>query len=368
MNNGSVTFFQAVCMLMLTIGLMSHVIVIPVLLDAAKRDSWISVLLAGAFFIVWSTLLYSVVAKTRQQNLFLLLKKAYPSAISYMLAGIACVYLFVMCAITMRDTITWIHVAFSPKMPILFIALLLACICLGNAYLGIRSIANTAAIFLPLVIALGFYVMTANYTHKSYILLKPFLEYGMLPVWKGVVFVGAGFVELIILLFMQQHIRVKYSLLSLLMLALILIGLTFGPVTGAISEFGVGESEKLRYPAYEEWRLVNIGRYIEHMDFLSIYQWFSGAFIRMSLTMFLIVDILRIQSNRKRLFVLAVLFSLLIAVSVLPYSDNAFLDVLTAYLLPLMFYVMVGYSLIIVVLVNWASRRRGMNDAEKKGE
>lgn len=144
----------------------------------------------------------------------------------------------------------------------------------------------------------------------------------MLPVWKGVVFVGAGFVELIILLFMQQHIRVKYSLLSLLMLALILIGLTFGPVTGAISEFGVGESEKLRYPAYEEWRLVNIGLYIEHMDFLSIYQWFSGAFIRMSLTMFLIVDILRIQSNGKRLFVLAVLFSLLIAVSVLPYSAH----------------------------------------------
>ncbi|CAI8922647.1 Spore germination protein XB [Brevibacillus sp. IT-7CA2] len=368
MKDASLTFFQVVCILMLTIGLMNHVIVIPILLDAAKRDAWISVILAGVFFIVWVCLLYSAVAKTRKQNLFLLLKRAYHPAISNILAAIACVYLFMMCAITMRDTVTWIHVAFSPKMPTIFIAFMLACICLCNAYLGIRSIANTAVLFLPLVIFLGFFVMSANYTHKSYILLKPFLEYGMLPVWKGVVFVGAGLIELIILLFMQQHIRSKYSLLSLLIFAVILIGLTFGPVTGAIAEFGPEQSEKLRYPAYEEWRLVNIGRYIEHMDFLSIYQWFSGAFIRMSLTIFLIVDILQLKSKAKRMMVLVLLFSLLVAIAVLPFSDNVFLDMLTAHILPFMFYTMVVYSFVVIVLVNWSSRRRGMIHEEKKGD
>ncbi|MFF0829265.1 endospore germination permease [Brevibacillus sp. NPDC003359] len=360
MKQGSLTFFQVVCMLMLTIGLMNHVIVIPILLDAAKRDSWISVILAGVIFLVWTCLLYSAIAKTRQQHLFLLLKNAYHPVVSYILAGIACVYLFMMCAITMRDTVTWIHVAFSPKMPTFFIALLLAGICLCNSYLGIRSIANTAVLFLPLVIFLGFFVMSSNYVHKNYMLLKPFLEFGMLPVWKGMVFVGAGYIELLILLFMQQHIRSKYSLLPLLILAIVLIGLTFGPVTGAIAEFGSGESEKLRYPAYEEWRLVNIGRYFEHMDFLSIYQWFSGAFIRMSLTIFLIVDIFRMENKAKKLVVLVLLYSLLIAIAVLPFSDNAFLDMLTAYILPIMFYTMLFYSFIIIVLIHWSSRRRGV--------
>lgn len=368
MKPASLTFFQAVCMLMLTIGLMNHVIVIPILLDAAKRDAWISVILAGAFFLIWVCLLYSAVAKTRQQNLFLLLKKAYPPAISNILAAIACVYLFMMCTITMVDTVTWIHVAFSPKMPIFFISLLLACICFCNAYFGIRSIANTAVLFLPLVIFLGFFVMSANYTHKSYILLKPFLEYGMLPVWKGIVFVGAGLIELMILLFMQQHIRSRYSLWALLIFAVILVGLTFGPVVGAIIEFGPSEAEKLRYPAYEEWRLVNIGRYIEHMDFLSIYQWFSGAFIRMSLTLFLIVDILRLESKAKRFIVLALLSSLLVVITVLPYSDNTFLDMLTGYILPFMFYTMLIYSFIIIVLVNLSSRRRQLIYEEKKGD
>lgn len=43
MKNHTITFFQTGMMMMLTIGLMNHVIVIPILLDAAKRDSWISV-------------------------------------------------------------------------------------------------------------------------------------------------------------------------------------------------------------------------------------------------------------------------------------------------------------------------------------
>ena len=63
----------------------------------------------------------------------------------------------------------------------------------------------------------------------------------------------------------------------------ILMGLTMGPTIGAITEFGPIEAAKQRYPAYEEWGLGSIGRFIEHFDFLSIYQWLTGAFIRVGL-------------------------------------------------------------------------------------
>ncbi|MFF2530291.1 GerAB/ArcD/ProY family transporter [Brevibacillus sp. NPDC058079] len=97
---------------------MNHVIVIPILLDAAKRDSWISVILAGVLFLFWTCLLYSAIAKTRQQHLFLLLKKAYHPVVSYILAGVACVYLFMMCAITMRDTVPGYTSLFPPRCPL----------------------------------------------------------------------------------------------------------------------------------------------------------------------------------------------------------------------------------------------------------
>lgn len=359
MKNHTITFFQTAMMLMLTIGLMNHVIVIPILLDAAKRDSWISVLLAGGFFLIWCALIYSIIGKIRGQNLLQFLKRAYHPAISSILAIVICCYLFLMCAITMRDTVMWIHVSFSPKAPLIVLAIGLAFLCLCNAYMGIRSIANTAGIFLPLVVVLGFFVMSSNFSHKDYSLLTPLLEYGMLPVWKGAVYVGAGFIELTLLLFFQQHIRSRYSLFSFLILGLILIGLTIGPVTGAIVEFGASEAEKLRYPAYEEWRLANIGRFVEHLDFLSIYQWFTGAFIRMSLTAFLFVEVLGIQENSRRRSVLVIFFAVIVTLAVLPYSDDFFLDNLTTFILPVMFWVLLVVSLLLVGLVHMASRRTG---------
>ena len=117
MKNHTITFFQTGMMMMLTIGLMNHVIVIPILLDAAKRDSWISVLLAGGIFLIWCALIYSIISKIRGQNLLLFLKQAYHPAISSVLTFVICCYLFMMCVITMRDTVMWIHISFSPKNP-----------------------------------------------------------------------------------------------------------------------------------------------------------------------------------------------------------------------------------------------------------
>lgn len=359
MKNHTITFFQTGMMMMLTVGLMNHVIVIPILLDAAKRDSWISVLLAGGIFLIWCALIYTIIRKIRGQSLFLFLKQAYHPAISTTLAFVICCYLFMMCAITMRDTVMWIHVSFSPKTPLIILAIGLAFLSLCNAYMGIRSIANTAGIFLPLVVVLGFFVMSSNFPHKDYSLLTPILEYGMWPVWKGALYVGAGLIELTLLLFFQQHIRTRYSLFSFLILGLILIGLTIGPVTGAIVEFGASEAEKLRYPAYEEWRLANIGRFVEHLDFLSIYQWFTGAFIRMSLTAYLFVETLGIQEKPRRRSVLLFFFTIIVIIAVLPYSDDLFLDILTSFILPVMFWVLLAVSLLLVGLVHMASRRTG---------
>ncbi|MFR9721672.1 hypothetical protein ACL00X_20305, partial [Aeromonas diversa] len=85
---------------------------------------------------------------------------------------------------------------------------------------------------------------------------------------------------------------------TLVWIGLSFLILTLGPTIGAIAEFGPFVAAKQRYPAFEEWRLVSIGRYIEHLDFLSVYQWFVGAFIRLSLLCFLTPDVLQI-SNKK---------------------------------------------------------------------
>ncbi|CAN7465243.1 GerAB/ArcD/ProY family transporter [Paenibacillus sp. LjRoot56] len=358
MKNGSITFLQTSMMFMLSVGLLNHVIIIPLVLDKAQRDSWISVLLAGAFCMIWVVLLYSAIAKNREIRFFQWLKLTYGATVSYLMAGIASLYLLTLSMITLKDTVTWIHLSFATSTPKFVLASALLIVCVYNAYKGIESIANTAVIFLPLVVILGFYVSIANYPNKDYSLLKPYLEHGMMPVWHGVIYVGAGLIELSLLLFMQHHIRTRISFMSLVYLALILLGLTIGPLIGSIIEFGPKQASHLRFPAYEEWRLVTIGHFIEHMDFLSIYQWFSGAFLRISLSLFLITDILNIEKKgRKLLFLFLICTIQLIAIS-LPFSDPKFINLLTEILLPLIFWVMSCYFLIVIGLIHFGNRWR----------
>ncbi|WP_308636019.1 GerAB/ArcD/ProY family transporter [Paenibacillus silvisoli] len=360
MKAGSISFLQTSMMFMLSVGLLNHVIIIPMVLDKAQRDGWISVLLSGALYMIWVVLLYSALKKKRDIGLFQWLKATYGAAVSYLLAGIACIYMLTLSTVTLKETVTWIHLSFSTLTPTLVLAAPLLIVCAFNAYKGIESIANTAAIFLPLVVIFGFYVMTANVPNKDYSLLKPFLEHGMNPIWHGVIYVEAGLIELSLLLFMRHHIRSRISFLSLVFLALILIGLTFGPLVGAIVEFGPKQASFLRFTAYEEWRLVTIGHYIEHMDFLSIYQWFSGAFLRISLTLFLINDILNIKKKGKRVVAISLVCVIQLTAVILPLSDPKYINLITEVLLPGIFWVMSGYFLLVIGLIHVGNRWRGI--------
>ncbi len=161
------------------------------MLDAAKRDAWISVLLACGLTLVWAAFLYAGMAKLNKRHLFDWLAKAYHPIVGRVLAVFIGLYLFAICAVTTRDTVYWIHLTFSPETPIMIFSFLFLLISALNAFLGIQSIANTASLLLPMVIVLGFFVMSFNMPHKDYSLLKPMLELGMGPVWKGTLYAGA---------------------------------------------------------------------------------------------------------------------------------------------------------------------------------
>ncbi|MDR9852318.1 endospore germination permease [Paenibacillus sp. VCA1] len=351
---------QSVMILMLSTGLLNHVILIPILLQAANRDAWISVLLASGCALVWAWMLHIGITKLNKRHLFGWLSKAYHPIVGRGLASVIAVYLFAICAITTKDTVYWIHLTFSPETPFLIFSFLFLLISAVNAFLGIHSLANTAGLLLPFVIVLGFFIMSFNMPHKDYTLLKPILEHGMKPVWGGALYAGTGFVEVIMFFFLQHHIKSRLSYLSFMLMILLLMGLTIGPLIGAIVEFGVDEANKLRFPAFEEWRLLTIGRYIEHMDFFSVYQWFSGAFLRISLSMFLILDIFQVKRKKAKAWVLGSIFAITFAITAIPISDRFFLNMLSEYVLPVSFWGILSFSVIITGLISLARRRGKM--------
>ena len=135
------------------------------------------------------------------------------------------------------------------------------------------------------------------------------------------------------------------------MLGLVLIGLTLGPLLGSIAIFGPEEAANQRYPAYEEWRLLKIGMYIQHVDFFSIYQWLSGGFIRISFGLYIIGQLFSFKNEKKRNVLIGISSLITFVAVLLPISDIEFVRFLQNVYFHLTFLFLLSFSIVLGLLV-----------------
>ncbi|WP_391573831.1 endospore germination permease [Cohnella sp.] len=323
-SNGSINFFQACTILMLTNGLTNHVIVNPMLLDASGRDSWIAVIAAGVLFIPWCLLLALFMRRSGNMALHPWLAEKTNPILAWALTLPLCIQLYMIGAMTVIHSATWTITNYLPGTPKVILALILTGFCALYASWGLRVIAIMSGILLPLVIILGSFAGISNYPQKDFNLLKPYLEFGVNPVLQGMIYAGGGFVEILTLIAMKQHLQKKVKPWALMVYGALMVYIMMGPLIGGITEFGPSEAAKQTVSPYEQWRLVKLGSYVEHVDFFSIYQWLAGACVRISLSIFLVLDLLRIRRNELRnRFIMLIALSY-VALSIFPINEYAF--------------------------------------------
>jgi spore germination protein KB len=366
-NVDTITISQVVLLMMASTGLINHVMIVPVLLQVAKRDAWISVLFAFGLCLLWCILVYYITKTINQQNVLLWMKTQFGKTLYFIIVTFICVYLFAMGIITFIDTVNWTIITFLPISSKFVIASLLAIVCLLTAATNLRTIVILNGILLPFVIFLGFLVSSGNFQHKNYKLLTPFLENGFQPVLHGLIYSGAGLAEFFILwLLIQHHIKSKARLYHLWIIATILMGLTIGPLMGAIAIFGPDEAARQRFPAYEEWRMLSLGRYFEHLDFFAIYQWMSGTYIRLALFAYFILESLNVKKGKRRILILGLIFTFAIIIILLPFSDMEYLQFQRNILLPYSFiFVLVITFLLAVLAFIYQRKKKGGRKNEK---
>lgn len=346
--NQSISTGQLMMIFLLSTGLVNHVFIIPILLNTAGRDAWITALLSTVAFILWIFMFSVILKKINHEHIQEWLKLRVGKVFTFLILFIISLYSLSASAITLSETITF-NSFYLQQTPRYIVSLLFILICFYNSFKGLRSIAITAGILLPIVFFLGFFVGIANSHNKDFSHLQPFLENGYVPILHSAPYLLVSYLEIILIAFMYKTIQKKISFLSLLSLLLMLLGLTLGPLIGAIVEFGITNASLQRYPAYEEWRLLTIGRYIEHIDFLSIYQWFSGAYIRISFLIYLICHMFNLKGGI-RLFTLIGLYGAIFVFSILPISDMTLYIVIQRIILPVSFWSILLVSIMLFVI------------------
>ncbi|MGZ4163102.1 MAG: GerAB/ArcD/ProY family transporter, partial [Tumebacillaceae bacterium] len=160
MEKPSITTLQAVFMLSGSTGLLNHVLIIPMILQEIGRDSWVSVLVSAGVALLWIPVLYLIVKKTSQQHLLDWIGQRYGRFVAKLLAVLFVTYMMFVSVVTFKDTLNWANTSYLPQTPQVVLIVLFAAICFYNAFSGIGSIAMTASVLIPLVIVLGFFVMT----------------------------------------------------------------------------------------------------------------------------------------------------------------------------------------------------------------
>lgn len=358
MNKANITALQAYMMLLLSSGLTLYVTITPLLLQTARRDAWISAVLALIPVLVWIPLLAYLIEKLERTSIQSWLKQHYGSALSRTISAAVWGFVLIVAYISLFDTIAWVRISYLPATPHQVSAFLLLALCGMAAAAGIRAIAVSAGLLLPLAILLEFYVSGANFQLKNYALLLPVLEHGWKPILQGAAYACAGVFELIVVLFIQDHLSSTLKPRGLLMMSAIFVAATTVTLVESIAVFGPSEAAAMRFPVYEQWRVVKFGKHLSQSDFLSIYLWLSAAFIRISLALFLLVDLLKIKKTKHRRWTLLAIAAGLFALFQLPLSDMLFLSLVRRFYIPFSVYGIIAMTLLFVLLVYWKTRRR----------
>ncbi|WP_078379263.1 endospore germination permease [Sutcliffiella halmapala] len=348
--------------ILLFIGISNHVLMLPHLLYVAKRDAWICVIIAYLILIIWGSLFYLILSKNKREKLFSWIKMRAGRGVSIAIIFLLIIYILIIATISFYDFIITIKIYFLPLTPSWIVVLPFLLLCAWAASKSLKSIVYISTILLPMVWILGHFVAFATMNDKDYSYLLPVMISGSAPIIHGTIVVLGGSVDLIILLLLQQHLKKSFTLSQIIILITLLMGLVLGPALGSLSAFGPNVASIMRFPAFEQWRLVELGEHISHLDFLAVFQLISGASVRVALCLFLLTDLIETQSEsmKRNIFIFFSVF--LILVGIIPISDIWMQTVVGKYFYPSVLLFGVAITLVLLIISYLPTKKKGVSN------
>lgn len=262
------------------ITVMGHLFVVPLVLDKAGKDVWLSLLVAlipGVFLVLvlsWLALLKP------QKPLDQIATEQFGKIMGKIVALSYTVYLLLPAALGLRGLMEFMRTAFLQHTPKNVIGLIFLILCLFAVKSGLESIARVCVILMPVLITAGILAASMAAPEKEYEKLLPVLEHGMLPVILGSIPLIGLLGELVVIGCLLGAVKNSAAIWQGNLVTILVIGLFFvGPLTGPVAMFGEGAT-KFDYPTFAEMKF---GSYLSNFQSLAVVLWLLGSFGRIAL-------------------------------------------------------------------------------------
>lgn len=338
----------------MALGQMSGVVI---LIEQAKRDAFVSSIIGSIAYFFYAFWIYRIVINQAPNQSFLdVLELKMGSLIAWVVRCWIALFLFCEIFVIDKNVVTWVKSMILPFTPIWAIALPLLIICAYLAVKGIKPIAISFSILMPATLLLIVFMAVFTFKYRHFDLLLPLFSEGVRPILEGTATTLRASMELFLLLLLSPHtectFKWRYFVAHLSVVSFFFIN----GIMSILTIFGTYEASKQRFPLFTQWRLVRISSFLEHLDFLSMYQWLSSSAILISLALFLIGDLLTSKQRHKKIAIVTCTTAIFIGVE-LQINDSDLLAITKNYFYPLSTLSILCWT----VIAYLTTRKRGLS-------
>lgn len=277
------TKWETLFLIVMTLPIMGHVVILPLMLDVAGRDAWISILISFPAAFAFAYAIYRLRLHHPDLNISGMLPLLLGKWFGLLAIIIFILYFLFLTILSFASLVDVVFIDFLPETPRLAIIVWFLIFFIYAAIKGIKRIALTAGVLTFIGVLTGHTVTLMDTAKKDWKELLPILEFGWSPaVWGSLILVSI-WIELLLLLCVPiKNIREKKTFL-LWSIGISIVGLTmFSTTTGAITIFGLGQADNFVYPAQEIVRVIELG-FIDRFDIYGMILMTFGVYIRCSL-------------------------------------------------------------------------------------
>ena len=354
-----ISIFQLFCIITLSTGVSNHSLLVPLLLHAGMRDTWLGVSLTLLLLVLPVCLLFhKLLRQAEPGGLTGLLATRYGRFATVAVKAPFFIFAYGFMFIALKETMTWINVTYLPRTPPLLLAFAIILLCAFIALSGLRTLAIMSGLLLPLVVALGIFVTVVTMQYVDFSILFPLFTQGVRPSANSAAYAATGLMELVFLLVVSRYVKQPFKRWHVIAFGAVIIGLTVVPVAAVISIFGPFEAADLRYPTFEQWRMGMRGKFITRLDSFSVYQWISGVVVRIQFYLLIMVELLPSSRPLHRPAAVLLIGGSIIALAALPLNDVMLFDMMYRYFFPGWLGICAALALALLVVTRPLARRR----------
>ncbi|MFD1706142.1 endospore germination permease [Siminovitchia sediminis] len=293
------TKWETLFLIIMTLPIMGHVVILPLIIDVAGRDAWISVLLSLPAAFAFAFAIYRLRLNHPDLNisemLYLLLGKWFGRIVSILFI----IYFLFLTILSFSSLVDVVFIDFLPETPQIATAIWFLLFFIYAATKGIKRIALTAGVLTFIGLVTGHTVTLMDTPKKDWSELQPLLEFGWSPALWGSLILLSIWVELLLLLCVPIKDTREKRLFLLWVIGILLNALMMNSTTtGVITIFGLGQADNFTYPAQEIVRTINLG-FIDRFDIYGMILMTFGTYIRCSLYFRIAYDMSISQSSSK---------------------------------------------------------------------